>query len=182
MLRAATIVKERLENPDRSLKLLGDVLRVDPLHEAAAEKMRLIYSEFEDWEKVADVYLQQEQHVDDDEGKARLRSQAAEVYLGRLKDEGRLIPLRQLLSEPLASYLEEPHTRLIELGMLFTYLVHVREDTRTVAEGEQVVQAPFRDYVRGALRGQNVTTQPVHALLNADLDQLQQDFFAYQGW
>jgi len=87
MLRAATIVKERLENPDRSIKLLGDVLRVDPLNEAAAEKMRLIYTEFEDWEKVADVYLQQEQHVEDDEGKARLRSQAAEVFLTRLKDE-----------------------------------------------------------------------------------------------
>jgi len=86
MLRAATIVKERLENPDRALKLLGDVLRVDPLNEAAADKMRLIYADFEDWEKVAGVYLQQEDHVEEDEDKARLRAQAAEVYLDRLKD------------------------------------------------------------------------------------------------
>ena len=87
MLRAATIVKERLENPDRSIKLLGDVLRVDPLNEAAAEKTRLIYGELEEWEKVAEVYIQQENHVSDDESKAALRSKAGEVYLTRLKDQ-----------------------------------------------------------------------------------------------
>jgi hypothetical protein len=102
--------------------------------------------------------------------------------LKRLKDEGQLIPLRQLLSEPLAAYLADPHPRLIELGMLFTYLLAVREDTRTVVEGEQVVQSPFNDYVRGALRGQNITGHPAHALLGENLDELERDFFAYEGW
>ncbi len=91
MLKAATIVKERLENPDRALKLLGDVLRVDPLNEEAAEKMRLIYAEFEDWEKVAEVYLTQEAHATSDEARARLRAAAGEVFLARLKDQSRAV-------------------------------------------------------------------------------------------
>ncbi len=91
MLKAATVVKERLENPDRALKLLGDVLRVDPLNEEAAEKMRLIYAEFEEWEKVAEVYLMQEGHAGNDEARARLRAAAGEVYLTRLKDRNRAI-------------------------------------------------------------------------------------------
>ncbi len=91
MLKAATIVKERLENPERALKLLGDVLRVDPLNEEAAEKMRLIYAEFEDWEKVAEVYLTQEAHATSDEARARLRAAAGEVFLTRLKDQNRAV-------------------------------------------------------------------------------------------
>lgn len=91
MLKAATIVKERLENPERALKLLGDVLRVDPLNSEAAEKMRLIYAEFEDWEKVAEVYLTQEAHVTSDEARARLRAAAGEVFLTRLKDQNRAV-------------------------------------------------------------------------------------------
>lgn len=91
MLRAATVVKERLENPERALKLLGDVLRVDPRNAEAAEKMRLIYAEFEEWEKVAEVYLMQEAHEPSDEGKARLRAAAGEIYLNKLKDQSRAV-------------------------------------------------------------------------------------------
>lgn len=91
MLKAAVIVKERLENPDRALKLLGDVLRVDPMNQEAAERMRLIYAEYEDWEKVAEVYLMQEAHATSDEAKARLRAAAGEVYLTRLKDKNRAV-------------------------------------------------------------------------------------------
>ncbi len=91
MLKAATIVKERLENPDRALKLLGDVLRVDPLNSEAAEKMRLIHAEFEDWEKVAEVYLTQAAHATSDEARARLRAAAGEVFLTRLKDQNRAV-------------------------------------------------------------------------------------------
>lgn len=91
MLKAATIVKERLDNPDRALKLLGDVLRVDPLNTDAADKMRLIYAEYEDWEKVAEVYLMQESHAPSDEARARLRALAGEVFLTRLKDQVRAV-------------------------------------------------------------------------------------------
>ncbi|MBM4397969.1 MAG: tetratricopeptide repeat protein [Deltaproteobacteria bacterium] len=91
LLRAATIVKDRLENPDRALKLLGDVRRLDPTSEAAAEKMRLIYAELEEWEKVAEVYLDQEGHVTGDERKAAGRAAAADVFMNRLKDRPRAI-------------------------------------------------------------------------------------------
>jgi tetratricopeptide (TPR) repeat protein len=91
ILRAATIVKDRLENPDRALKLLGDVRRMDPGNEAACEKMRLIHAELEDWERVAEVYLSQEPHIEGDERKAGIRSAAGDVFMTRLKDRPRAI-------------------------------------------------------------------------------------------
>jgi len=91
MLRAATIVKERLENPDRAIKLLSDVRRLDPTNEVAAEKLRLIYGELEEWEKVAEVYLDQETHATTDERKATFRAAAADVFMNKLKDRTRAI-------------------------------------------------------------------------------------------
>mgnify|MGYP000860176330 CR=1 FL=1 len=91
MLRAATIVHQRLENPDRALKLLGDVLRLDPGSDAAAERMRQIYGELEDWEKVAEIWLKQEAAAARDEAKAKLRASAGDVFMNRLKDRQRAI-------------------------------------------------------------------------------------------
>ena len=91
MLRAATIVHQRLENPERAIKLLGDVLRMDPGSDDAAERLRAIYGELEDWEKVADVWLRQEAAAVGDETKARFRAAAGEVFMNRLKDRQRAI-------------------------------------------------------------------------------------------
>jgi tetratricopeptide (TPR) repeat protein len=91
LLRAATIVKERLENPDRAVKLLEDVLRVEPRNETACEKLCLIHGEMEEWEKVADVHLRQEANSHNDDERARYRAMAGEVFMNRLKDRPRAI-------------------------------------------------------------------------------------------
>lgn len=89
------------------------------------------------------------------------------------------VPLGQLLDAPIASYVDRSHSRLIELGMLFTYLLHFREDTRTVEEEGEIVSAPFADYLRDYLEGRDVTGTAVHALLFVDRGQLEADFRAY---
>ena len=91
MLRAASIVHDRLENPERALKLLGDVMRMDPGSEPAAERMRRIYGELEDWEKVAEVWLRQEAAAASEDAKARFRAAAGDVYMNKLKDRQRAI-------------------------------------------------------------------------------------------
>lgn len=89
--QAADVVLERLENPDRAVKLLGDLLRVDPTNQDAYDKLRRIHGDLEDWEKVAGVYLAQEAHARTDEERARLRAEAGEVFQNRLKDRNRAI-------------------------------------------------------------------------------------------
>lgn len=91
MLRAATIVHERLENPDRAIKLLGDVLRMDPGNDEAAERLRRIYGDLEEWEKVADVWLRQEAAAAGDDAKARYRAAAGDIFMNKLKDRQRAI-------------------------------------------------------------------------------------------
>lgn len=89
--RAADVVRERLENPDRAVKLLSDLLRVEPTNEAAYDKLRAIYGDLEDWEKVAGVFLAQEAHARTDDERARLRAAAGDVFQKRLKDRNRAI-------------------------------------------------------------------------------------------
>ena len=89
--QAADVVREKLENPDRAIKLLNDLLRVEPTNEAAYDKLREIHGGMEDWEKVAAVYLAQEAHARTDEARARLRAAAGDVYQTRLKDRNQAI-------------------------------------------------------------------------------------------
>ena len=62
--------------------------------------------------------------------------------------------------------------------MLFTYLMHYRDDTRTRAPQEDMQQAPFRDYVMALLRGQPVSDSAVHQLFR-DPTQLEEEFLTF---
>lgn len=117
LIRAATIAKERLENPDRALKLLGDVLRLDPGNEVACEKMRLIYAELEDFERVAEVYLTQEKYAEGDEKKAALRAAAGDVYMIKLKDRNQAITHYEKALEL------NPNLRDVALSLAKAYVV-----------------------------------------------------------
>jgi len=86
------------------------------------------------------------------------------------------IPLRQLLSEPITSYADRPHDRSMELGTLFTYLLHFREDTCNTPEGEPGEAA---DYIRAVLTGRNAAGLPMQRLLSRDLDAFEEDFRAF---
>ncbi len=102
--------------------------------------------------------------------------------LGRGEDSasgGDYIPLPELLNAPLSAYTDRSHARLIELGMLFTYLVAFREDTRTTFDNDGVLRAPFAEYLRAMLEGGDFRSMPVHALLHQQTAQLDADFRAY---
>jgi hypothetical protein len=90
------------------------------------------------------------------------------------------VPLRTLLPGGLDQYVGNASDRFTELGMLFTYLLSYREDTRTVMDGETVVQAPFAEYLRAILQGADHTRLPVHALLTQRTDELEADFRAFE--
>jgi len=97
----------------------------------------------------------------------------------RLGDAGYLIPLSRLLGEDIAAYARQPHTHMMELGMLFYYLLRFREDTRTTTPDEAEPRSPFRDWLLATLRGQGTTGLPVSALLD-DRAKLDQDFRAFE--
>ena len=89
------------------------------------------------------------------------------------------VPLGDLLRNPIAGYADRTHNRFIELGMLFTYLLSYREDTRTVIDGGTEVQAPFAEYLRLVLGGGNATSVPIHELLTTGTDELEAEFRAF---
>jgi len=100
--------------------------------------------------------------------------------LERISAQGGDIPLGELLAAPEARYTDRPHERLVQLGMLFTYLLSFRDDTRLVYDGEELVSAPFADYVVAVLRSQNVEANPVHELFTVDLEALELDFRGFE--
>lgn len=96
---------------------------------------------------------------------------------------GTFVPFSQLLTDSISDFTDRPEARLIELGMLFNYLLLFRPDTRTVLDEDgEVVSAPFLEYLRGRLRGQDMGGHPVHALLTTGLGGLERDFRMFDGW
>lgn len=92
----------------------------------------------------------------------------------RISNSGAYLPLGTLLREPIEQYVADPHVRFVELGTLWTYLLHHRPDTMTQKNEDGIVLlAPAADYVVDTLRGRDVTGNPVHELLTQDLDQLE---------
>ena len=94
-------------------------------------------------------------------------------------EQTQFVPLRDLLTTAVSGYPNRPQSRLIELGMLFVYLLAEREDTRTDMRGGVEVQAPFAEYLRALVRGQDVTGDAVHRLLFERTDELERDFRAF---
>ncbi len=98
-----------------------------------------------------------------------------------LVERGTFVPLAQLQRETIDQYVADPHARFIELGMLFAYLLLYREDTRTQLGPDGVVQsAPAADWVAAALRGADVSNDPVQELLREGLDELEADLKAFE--
>ncbi len=102
--------------------------------------------------------------------------------LQRLQDENQFIPLGLLLaiqvdgnSSSLTS--ANAHAHFVELGMLFWYLLHHREDTRTEPGASE--PGPFASYLRSAVSGRNVAQHPVHALLFNDTAALESDLRSF---
>ena len=69
----------------------------------------------------------------------------------RLRDRS-YTDLEDLINEGLGNYRPDSHSRFMQLGMLFNYLLHYREETALVDDGEQP-EASFADYLRALVRG-----------------------------
>lgn len=82
----------------------------------------------------------------------------------KLRADGRLLPLRQLLSENTAAYGDASgaHVRFVQLSMLFCYLVRFCDETRPADDGSA---APFRDYLQKVLAGESTEGTVVRELL-----------------
>jgi len=99
----------------------------------------------------------------------------------QIRAAGNLIPLRDLLSANLAAYASRPEDRFIQLGVLFSYLIQHREDTKTIVSDDGERAAPFVDYVRAYLtRNASATRMPLHQLFRADIDQLERELLAFE--
>ncbi len=99
----------------------------------------------------------------------------------RVVERGAFVPLAQLQSETIEQYVSDPHSRFVELGMLFAYLLHFREDTRTETGPDGTVQsAPASDWLAAVLRGADVSNDPVQELLREGLDELEADLKAFE--
>lgn len=100
----------------------------------------------------------------------------------RMRDAGELIDLDDLIRAPIAEYVDNPHARFIQLGMLVTYLRSCREETRTRMTGRRVDAAPFEDFLRALFAGTRPEDSAVTRLLGEDRATLQRDFFAFDAW
>jgi len=89
------------------------------------------------------------------------------------------VPLAELLSASLPDYMVRSHNRLIELGMLFSYLLNYREDTRTVIEDGSLVREPFAAYLRLLLDGREPRTGPIAELLGGGPRDLEIEFLEF---
>lgn len=107
-----------------------------------------------------------------DTGMARATRQ-----LERLKSSG-FVPLERLTRAPIQDYLSGAEIRFVELGMLFHYLLNLREDTK-IGVGDDPSSGPFLEYVRSVLRGRNISQLDLAPLLAEDIDVLEEDFKAF---
>jgi hypothetical protein len=96
----------------------------------------------------------------------------------RLREWNGLPGLPRLLRDGINAYATDTHARMMQLGMLFYWLLRYREDTRTSAPGEEPQRAPFRDYMRALLEGRPTDGLPCQALFAdpAALDGAMRDF------
>ncbi len=98
----------------------------------------------------------------------------------RMKASGGLMPLRELLAANEERFADRAEDRFVELGMLVAYLLHHREDSRTVKQGGDVWQAPFSEYLDALLSSDDAHLHPVHELFGKRLADLERDFFAFE--
>ena len=96
--------------------------------------------------------------------------------LERLVEKNRYIPLQDLVAARVGQYAPNAHDRFMELGMLFTYLLHYRPDTRMAPAGEPESPESFASFLRATLRGEDVEEHPFWDYLVRHIKDLERDF------
>ncbi len=98
--------------------------------------------------------------------------------LARAQSTSRYVPLRNLVNVQMSNMSDD---HVIELGMLFKYLLHHREDTRLAGAGEEESDTSFATFLRDVVRGgDGRDTGFVQQILRGDLDALEADFRAFE--
>lgn len=92
----------------------------------------------------------------------------------KLRESDRLIPLARLMGDSIEQYGTRTEDRMIQLGMLFAYLLKFREDTKTTQN-----EAPFRDYLLAYLRNEDPKLHEAHNKTR-NLRHLQREFAAFE--
>jgi len=100
------------------------------------------------------------------------------AQLDELEKTRDYVPLERLLREPIQAYLSKPDPRFIELGMLFHFLLNSCEATKNGATGDPST-GPFQEYLRAAVRGQDVSKSEFTQTLEEASALLEQDFKAF---
>ncbi len=95
--------------------------------------------------------------------------------LERMKQARTFFPLARLVREPIQAYLDQPHDRFIELGMLFHFLLNSCEATRNGASGDPST-GPFQEFLRLAVRGQDTSDTEFLASFEEATALLEEDF------
>jgi hypothetical protein len=97
----------------------------------------------------------------------------------RLKANGQLVPAERLLADGIAAYANDTHSRFVQLGVLFHWLLRWREETRSTPGDDGRQRGPFRDWLVEVLQGRDASNLPVHALLT-DRRKLAAEFRAFE--
>lgn len=96
--------------------------------------------------------------------------------LTRFQKEGTWVPLRTLLRDKIDNYTDRAHERFIELGMLFSYLLHYRADTKSKPDDKGIPQGPCATYLRKLIAGKPVDDDAVHKLITSRTTELEAAF------
>lgn len=85
------------------------------------------------------------------------------------------VPLERLVRDPIQAYATRPDDRFIELGMLFHFLLNSCEATRNGATGDPTT-GPFQEFLRAAVRGQDVSASEFLQTFEEAAALLEEDF------
>ena len=94
--------------------------------------------------------------------------------LKRLAAGPRFVRIERLAQDPLQAYTGTADERFIELGMLFHYLLNFCPATKNGAEG-QPDAGPFREFLRAAVRGEDVSRTHFAQMFDEAADLLESD-------
>jgi len=102
----------------------------------------------------------------------------------RAVDQGDYIPIGQVFSESIDAYTGDPHTRFVELGVLFNYLLHYNEDTRMSYDGEDRAEpaASFRSFLRHVLGGGATESHPFGQAFGSEVGGEAEEAFRSLDW
>lgn len=98
--------------------------------------------------------------------------------LQSMMENGDFIPLAELLGADIGDYAEGAHTRVIELGMLCSYLLHHREESR-INNQEDAPDTSFQNFLQDSLRGRPTRRHPFRTWFTQNIDGVERDFRAF---